>query len=164
MKMAMREQVMNKMQEMKNFKASLTPYELELYKIAGRQGIEEYRNPKLAREREAEREEKRMIAREEREQKVYGEGLRITGNESDEELMRKITARANKDDEEYREEKEKENKMREESKAKRMKVNWKVSMTVKEMTALLRENGKSGYSGKRKAELIEMIEKFKLKD
>jgi len=42
-------------------------------------------------------------------------------------------------------------------------VNWRIKMTVKEMIALLRENGKSGYSGKTKAELIAMIEKFKLK-
>lgn len=91
--------------------------------------------------------------------KKYGTSLRISGNESDEELMRKITARKKIDDEDYLEEKETENKMRAELKAKRVKT---MGMTVKEMTALLKENGKSGYSGKKKAELIEMIEKYGL--
>ena len=47
---------------------------------------------------------------------------------------------------------------------KKGEVDWRIKMTVKEMMALLKEKGKSGYSGKKKTELIAMIEKYGLKE
>ena len=165
LKLAMRGQAMKGMTEHRKFMESLTPYEKQLYGLGGKQDVLEHRNPKLKAQREGEREEQRMKLKEEREEKVYGKELRITGQEGEEELVKKVKARAEKDDEEYRTEKEKEKKLKQELKAKRhMEANWKVFMTVKEMTALLKENGKSGYSGKTKAELIAMIEKHGLKE
>jgi len=166
LKMAMREQHMKNLAEHKKFKESLTPSEQMDYQTFGKEYVLRGRDPAEKEKRDTEIEEKRQQLREEREEKVYGKELRITGQEGEEELETKVKARAQKDDEEYLAEKEKEKKLNEERKAKRlerMEANWKVSMTVKDMIALLRDNKVYGYGGKRKAELIEMIEKHGLK-
>lgn len=166
MKMTMLQQHLKRVAEHKKFKESLTPSEQMDYETFGKEYVLRGRDPADKAKRDVEMEEKRREAREEREEKVYGKELRITGKENEDELVKKVKARAQKDDEEYRAEKEKEKKLMEERKANRMKqmeANWKVYMTVKEMMALLKENGKTGYSGKKKDELIAMIEKHGLK-